>query len=126
MICEDCKKKSIRGTGINKNCFKCGIIFLGNINCANVCPDCSDDTYICQQWGKKVLVEEKIADKPPLGITPKYIFEEMRVKDICRALYDYSLRYTTLNQIEYMIKWAEELVDRLYTMKYDREEKEGK
>ena len=57
--------------------------------------------------------------KPPLGVIPKNIYELQRVQDLCRALYEYS----TYVEVDYelMIKWSDELNDRLYGLKGDLE-----
>ena len=57
--------------------------------------------------------------KPPLGVMPKQIFELQRVQELCRALYDRSI----FEEVDYnlMIKWSEELNDRLYGLKGDCE-----
>lgn len=62
-------------------------------------------------------------NKPPLGIIPKNIFELKRVQDICRALYEYSQYENTVNSYEHMIKWSEELTDKLYNLKFELENK---
>ena len=53
--------------------------------------------------------------KPPLGVMPKQIFEWHRVIDLCRALHEYSL-YEDVDR-HLMIKWSDELNDRLYGLK---------
>lgn len=60
-------------------------------------------------------------NKPQLGVTPKNIFEEIRVLDLCRALHEYSQQPSTITNYKYMITWAEELVDRLSNLKYEKE-----
>ena len=57
--------------------------------------------------------------KPPLGVMPKNIFEWHRVIELCRALHEYSL-YEDVD-LTLMIKWADELNDRLYGLKGDIE-----
>ena len=56
--------------------------------------------------------------KPPLGVMPKNIFEWHRVIELCRALHEYSL-YEDVD-LALMIKWADELNDRLYGLKGDK------
>jgi len=53
--------------------------------------------------------------KPPLGVMPKDIYEFKRVQDLCRALYERSI----FEEVDYelMIKWSDELNDRLYGLK---------
>ena len=63
--------------------------------------------------------EHILKSKPPLGVIPKNIYELQRVQDLCRALYEYST-YEEVD-IELMIKWSEELNDRLYGLKGDLE-----
>jgi len=60
-----------------------------------------------------------VKTKPPLGVIPKNILELQRVQDLCRALYEYS----TYEEVDYelMIKWSDELNDRLYGLKGDLE-----
>jgi hypothetical protein len=55
--------------------------------------------------------------KPPLGVMPKHIYELQRVKELCRALYERSI----FEEVDYelMIKWSDELNDRLYNLKGD-------
>jgi len=50
---------------------------------------------------------------------PKQIFEWHRVIELCRALHEYSL-YEDVDQ-NLMIKWSDELNDRLYGLKGDVE-----
>ena len=56
--------------------------------------------------------------KLPLGIMPKKIFEWHRVIELCRALHEYSL-YEDVDQ-HLMIKWSDELNDRLYGLKSNK------
>ncbi len=65
------------------------------------------------------LIYEDVEDfiPVPLGVIPRNIFEEQRVQELCRALYDYS-RYKEL-KVDLMHEWAEELVDRLFNLKYE-------
>lgn len=59
-----------------------------------------------------------------LGIIPKNIFEESRVRDICSALYYHThckQEANTVFEYEQMIKCAEELTDRLQNLKFDKE-----
>lgn len=53
--------------------------------------------------------------KPPLEVTPKYIFEFQRVQELCRVLHERSI----YEEVDYdlMIKWSDELNDRLYRLK---------
>jgi len=66
-----------------------------------------------------ILVDKVKCPKPPLGVTPKQIFELQRVQELCRALYERSI----FEEVDYnlMIKWSEELNDRLYGLKGDKE-----
>ena len=59
-------------------------------------------------------------EKLPLGVMPKNIYELKRVKDLSRALYEYS-NYHTEGNYDLMIKWAEELVERLSDLKFEKE-----
>ena len=92
----------------------------------------SGDTYFTiYDLNENIVFEEKDNDfinsknvkpKPPLGVMPKNIYELKRVQDLCRALYEYS----TYEEIDYelMIKWSDELNDRLYGLKGDKLNKE--
>ena len=60
-------------------------------------------------------------NKSPLGITPKHIYELQRVQDICRALQEYSCYEVSIHNYELMIKWSEELVERLGNLKFELE-----
>jgi len=60
--------------------------------------------------------------KPPLGVMPKNIYELKRVQDLCKALYERSIFEET--DYELMIKWSDELNDRLYGLKGDKLNKE--
>jgi len=84
------------------------------------------DTYFTFYDGNGNIVFEGKADKfinnktkPPLGVIPKNIYELQRVQDLCRALYERSV-YEEVDY-ELMIKWSEELNDRLYGLKGDLE-----
>jgi hypothetical protein len=55
--------------------------------------------------------------KPPLGVTSKHIYEFQRVQELCRALYERSIFETEVGNYELMIKWSDELNDRLYGLK---------
>jgi hypothetical protein len=57
------------------------------------------------------IIKEDMSEfvKPPLGVMPKYIYEEKRIQDICRALYEYSL-YDAKN---INTEWIVELLERL-------------
>jgi len=69
-----------------------------------------------------MLNKLKKQTKPPLGITPKNIYELQRIQDICRALQEYSYYETSINNYESMIKWSEVLNERLGRLKYDLED----
>jgi hypothetical protein len=58
--------------------------------------------------------EHSYHPKPPLGVMPRDIYELQRVQELTRALYDYS-RYEELD-LELMLKWADELDDRLFNL----------
>jgi len=66
------------------------------------------DTYIHKQH-----------PKPPLGVMPKDIYEFHRVIELCRALYEYSNNEGIGVNYELLIKWSDELNDRLYGLKGD-------
>ncbi|MFW5891237.1 MAG: hypothetical protein ACOCUI_03365 [bacterium] len=70
--------------------------------------------------GKKIIS----INKPPLGIISKGIFEQRRIQDICKALADYSKTKLDSKKCNLMIMWAEEMVERLDSLKYDLENKE--
>jgi len=66
-----------------------------------------------------ILVDKPKQNKPPLSVMSKQIFEWHRVIELCRALHEYSL-FEDVDQ-NLMIKWADELNDRLYGLKGDKE-----
>lgn len=55
--------------------------------------------------------------KPPLGITPKYIYEIHRVQEICRALNDYAQSDLLINYYDLMLEWTDELKEKLDSLK---------
>lgn len=56
-------------------------------------------------------IKGNFSNKPPIGIMPEELFEIGRVKDLCRALHDYTQQEEVdLNLIKL---WAYELLDRL-------------
>ena len=91
--------------------------------------------HYCFQYKFKLFeecIKEKYKDvkpkqkpKPPLGVTPKNIFEMIRVQDLTRALQDYAHNDTSINNYELMLGWAEELVERLEDLKFEEEWEEG-
>ena len=67
------------------------------------------------------LMNKEVKPKPPLGVMPKDIYELKRVQDLCRALYERST-YEEMD-LAFMIKWADELNDRLYGLKGNKNDK---
>jgi hypothetical protein len=55
--------------------------------------------------------------KPPLGVLPKTMHRTLRIQDICRALYEYSMFYPTEDKIDFMCEWVDELCGLLYEVK---------
>jgi len=53
---------------------------------------------------------------------PKQIYEWHRVQELCRALHEYSLCEDVDQNL--MIKWSDELNDRLYRLKGEKSDKE--
>ena len=56
---------------------------------------------------------DETVEKPPLGVMPKYIFEEKRIMDLCRALYEYSQYKIDKDTVKSMTDWTIELCERL-------------
>ena len=87
-----------------KICGNCKYEGIGN--CEEPCGSCR---YL-MSWKPK---EEKTV-KPPLGVTPKDIFLEHRINELCRALYEYThTDYTVKDKFELLMLWASELNNRL-------------
>lgn len=57
------------------------------------------------------------AIKPPLGVSPTYIYEIQRIQNICRALYEYSYFNVPDINCDSMVKWCNELEQRLNSYK---------
>jgi len=68
--------------------------------------------------------QDKKQCKPPLGITPKHIYELQRIQEITRALHEYSRYVNSIYSCELMLNWSEELNERLSHLKYDMENNE--
>ena len=56
----------------------------------------------------------------PLGVMPESIFERQRVKELSRALFEYIDAGN--EDYDMLIKWSEELQDRLQNLKFEKEE----
>jgi predicted ATP-dependent serine protease len=87
-------------------------------NCKYQYKPFSANCYSCYEydsWEAEKVEEVKTVDKteyikPPLGVMPRYIHEEQRIKDICRALNDYAQQ--RFDEV-LLHTWATELCDRL-------------
>ena len=55
--------------------------------------------------------------KPPLGVMPKSIHKELRIQELCRALYEYSIYHPIESKADFMSIWAEELHELLTEFK---------
>lgn len=55
--------------------------------------------------------------KPPLGVTPKYIFEIKRIQELTRSLYEYAHHNSTEMNYDFMLEWGKELLERLENQK---------
>ena len=88
----------------NKYC-----LLYDNGTCSDFLTDIDIDIIVGNQLNQDNKVENI---KLPLGVMPKYIYEEQRIQDICRALYEYS-NYDTIKEKQIMLEWSEELVQRL-------------
>lgn len=71
--------------------------------------------FMDQVEANKITYEHVVQPKPPLGVMSKDIYEFKRVQDLCRALYERSI----FEEVDYelMIRWSDELNDRLYGLK---------
>ena len=69
--------------------------------------------------------EREVKPKPPLGVMPKYIFEEKRIQDLCRALYEYAEYKIDKQTAESMREWSIELEERLFEIINDIKRKEA-
>ena len=107
----------------NPDYFKTIDIDSGKNCTTGICLKDLDDLFIgsftwgygCNEYEIVEIIKPK--PKPPLRVIPKNIYELQRVQDLCRALYEYS----TYEEVGYelMIKWSDELNDRLYGLKGD-------
>lgn len=70
---------------------------------------------LIQNQEEKTIHIQKL--KPTLEVMPKDIYECLRVQELCRALHEYS--NVEKIDLELMIKWSDELNDRLYGLKGD-------
>ena len=73
------------------------------------------------QTYKEYYEVEKTITKPSLGVMPKNLFEEQRILELSRALYEY-INTTGAKDYALMTKWAEELQERIWNLKYMSEE----
>jgi hypothetical protein len=65
-------------------------------------------------WEEFERIEKREAKpKPPLGVMPKYLYEEKRIMDLCRALYEYSQYKIDEDTTKSMTDWTIELCERL-------------
>jgi hypothetical protein len=57
--------------------------------------------------------------KPPLGVVPKKFYEYDRIQELSRAIHEYTYYYSGKPdlKIDLLIKWTEELLERLYQYK---------
>jgi len=92
---------------------------LGSGNTNFTIYDDGKGNIVFKRKDNDFMNSKNVKPKPPLGVIPKNIYELQRVQDLCRALYEYST-YEEVD-IELMIKWSEELNDRLYGLKGDLE-----
>lgn len=76
--------------------------------------------YITEVLVYKEYYKSEPKSKPPLGVMPESIFEKQRVKELSRALYEYIDAGN--EDYDMLVKWSEELQDRLQNLKFDTEE----
>ena len=81
--------------------------------------------YTLDKYYEQNKKQPKPQPKPPLGITPKHIYELQRIQEITRALHEYSRYVNSIYSCELMINWSEELNERLNHLKYDMEDNEN-
>lgn len=55
----------------------------------------------------------QIIDKPPLGVMPKWLYEEQRIIDLTRAIHDYVIAGKLSANITHIEQWATELNERI-------------
>lgn len=56
-------------------------------------------------------MEEEI--KPQLGILPRDIYDDLRIKELGRAIFEYTNHCYGLGEEKLIIKWIEELHEKL-------------
>ncbi len=88
-------------------------------NCGELYFKTKEEAQACIDYLNKFQDKEKVnirpTPKPPLGVLPRNLFEEQRILELSRALYEYisvgNKNYTLLT------KWAEEIQDRVWNLK---------
>lgn len=80
--------------------------YTNNLLCKGqgFCPNCTVK--------KDCNMYAHINVKPPLGVTPEYIYEEKRIRELTRAINDYS-NFNIKNNKDILIQWSKELIKRL-------------
>lgn len=84
---------------------------------------------LSEVWDKinydKKDLKEKTMNKPPLGVMPKKFYELRRIQDLTRVLYEYSNYANIEDNYEVMVRWSEELTERLSNLKFEKDYKEN-
>jgi hypothetical protein len=70
--------------------------------------------------GIEGIEEREVKPKSPLGVMPQIIYEELRIKDLCRAIYERSQFKLESEDIDLMDNWISELKDRLIKLSWLR------
>lgn len=58
------------------------------------------------------------AEKPPIGVMPRWLFEKQRIKELSRAIYAYTDCCTSEEKL--ILEWAKELHERTQWLEENR------
>ena len=85
---------------------------------AQKCVDHLNNNQVYKEYYESEEADAR--SKPPLGVMPRNLFERQRVQELSRALYEYIDAGN--KDYDMLVKWSEELQDRLWNLKCDTEE----
>lgn len=54
--------------------------------------------------------------KPPLGVSPKYIYELQRIQNLSRAIHEYAFHEKSEKNYKLMLEWSNELTERIESL----------
>ena len=104
----------INQIGVIKYDHKYGYRFVINFKNENINKIDLNNGLLNFQIENIEFIDDNII-KPPLGVTPKYIFEIQRIQNLTRALYEYAHFNPSDMNYSSMLDWTKELFERLET-----------